>query len=111
MSLTLLADANGNVLIFKGLLNGLDKFNGVADPSVNDATGDAELLNEDETGAGFTKPAFIYIAGSTGNYYAQVPDDWAIVAGTVYKVRVILVGDVGEKLDGIYEVSVIRRTS
>lgn len=111
MTLTLLTGENGNVLIFAGLINGLDKFNNVSDPSVNDATGDAELLNDDETSAGFSKSAFSYIAGSKGNYATQVPSGWSLVSDKVYKIRVRLTGGGGEKLDGVYEAQAKQRTS
>jgi len=111
MRLTLLTGQNGNVLIFTGLINGLDKFNNVADPSVNDATGDAELLNDDETSTGFTKPAFAYMAGSKGNYIAQAPADWQLVENVEYKIRVRLTGAGGEGLDGIYDAIAKKRTN
>ena len=110
MSLTLLATPNSNILIFAGLYNGLDKFNGVADPSINNATGTATLLNADGTDAGFTSPSWTYITGSKGNY-AQCPSDWVITAGVTYKVRVQLQAPTGEVLDGIYDAPAQDRTA
>jgi len=111
MSLTLLAGKNSNLLIFSGLINGLSRFSGAAYPAVNDASGTAELLNQDETSTGGTPVSFSYIKSSQGDYFAQVPADWSLTAGVKYKIRVFLVGKAGEELDGIYPVTASDRTT
>lgn len=105
--LEVLAAPNSNTLLFSGLTNGLEEFKGVVDPSVNDATGTATLLNEDGTDAGVAPATWVHVAGSKGDYYAQCPTTWPLAAGTNYKVRVALTTPGGLVLNRTYEVHAV----